>query len=294
MRVALFLVLFTIRCAAQAIAPDAANLPPHQLLALMEIVCPGQLKDEQTCKVCPKESGFPQDTQGWQVAAITFGHFTSATAQQALMSIVGCEPHVAGFGGSFLLVSGGSGFRKLWYRPGYIATDCKKVPATDGRDLLICEGDDMHQGIEEEFVYLLDLNWNNSDAQWPEQLFFLVTDSLDSCVQADGLSWTGHIEHVLFSDDGNPMKRSITVQAREGKAPIPDKIMEEQCLFNSKGGADLYKPVIATILLTYHFLYDGTKVTPAGSNPPMDGMEAIIPLTSFFVPQPGHPVKARR
>jgi hypothetical protein len=81
---------------AQSVLSDAAKLSPPELPQFMEIVCPGQVKDAQTCGICPAEAGFPNDKQGWQVAAITMGHFTAPGQKEALMSTVRCESHAAG------------------------------------------------------------------------------------------------------------------------------------------------------------------------------------------------------
>jgi hypothetical protein len=102
---------------------DVAKLSPPELAQFMKSVCPGHAKDTQTCTVCPAESDFPNDGQGWQLRAITFGHFTAPGEKQALISTIGCNSHASGFGGSFLLHNDGHGYQKVWYRPGYIASN---------------------------------------------------------------------------------------------------------------------------------------------------------------------------
>ena len=278
---------------AQFLPSDAAKLSAPALAQFMEIVCAGHVKDAQTCGVCPAESDFPNDKQGWQLAAITFGHFTAPGAKEALMSTMGCDSHAAGLGGSFLLRDDGHGYRKAWYQAGYIASDCKKLRASDGRDVLICGSSDMHFGVGEEFLYLLDLDRTDPNTLRPNQLFFNVPDSLAGCVAMnDGYAVTGYIESVRFSALIDSEGIDITVEASAGKAVLPKKILDD-CNLNSKPGAEGYKPVIATKPLTFRFVFDGRNVRPAPGNPGSNGIQPIVPVTSYFVPQPGHPVKVR-
>jgi hypothetical protein len=129
----------------------------------------------------------------------------------------------------------------------------------------------MHQGVADEFLYSLDLNWRDPVTHWPDQIFFTVLDSLGSCAaMKDDYAMTGYIE--LFDP----------VRLGEGR---------HSC---EKPGADEYKPVIATKPLTFRFVFDGSNVHPAPENPGSNGAEPIVPVTSYFVPEAGHPVKLRR
>ncbi|MDQ2833548.1 MAG: hypothetical protein M3Y50_07335 [Acidobacteriota bacterium] len=278
----------------QSIPSDAAKLSTPELTRFMKIVCPGHAKDAQTCTVCPADSDFPNDEQGWQLSAITFGHFTAPGEKEAIVTTIGCNSHASSLGGSFLLREVGHGYQKVWYRPGYIASDCKKLKATDGRDVLVCESSDMHQGVADEFLYLLDLNWHDPQAGWPNRIFFTVLDSLGSCVAMnDGYAMTGHIKAVSFLPHSDAEKVGLLVKARGGRALLPQKILDD-CNLNSKPGADEYKPVIATKPLTFQFVFDGSKVLPAPGNPGFNGTEPIMPVSSYFVPEANHPVKLRR
>jgi hypothetical protein len=152
----------------------------------------------------------------------------------------------------------------------------------------------MHQGVADEFLYSLDLNWRDPVTHWPYQIFFTVLDSLGSCAaMKDDYAMTGYIETVSFSTQSGSEKAGILVKARAGKARLPQKILDD-CNLNSKPGADEYKPVIATKPLTFRFVFDGSNVHPAPENPGSNGAEPIVPVTSYFVPEAGHPVKLRR
>ncbi len=111
---------------------DAAKLSSRELAPLMNVVCPDHLKNAQTCGVCPAQSEFPNNDQGWQVAAVTFGEFTAPKKKEAVISTIGCHSHASGLGGSFLLRDNGQGYGEVWNRPGYIANACKKRRVIEG------------------------------------------------------------------------------------------------------------------------------------------------------------------
>ncbi len=94
----------------------------------------------------------------------------------------------------------------------------------------------MHQGVGDEFLYLLDLNWRDPETDSPDRLFFLVNDSLDSCgVVENGYSIAGYSESVRFSTGPGSGTVSIVVKARAGKARLPQRVLDA-CNLDSKPG----------------------------------------------------------
>src|SRR5690348_10904963 len=86
----------------------SADFNTVDIQPLLEAACPGKTyrrnkrgRQEVGCKVCPAGSGI-RDVPGQSLEAVTFGHFTSASSEDALLSTMGCEPHSYYFGGSFL------------------------------------------------------------------------------------------------------------------------------------------------------------------------------------------------
>jgi hypothetical protein len=220
---------------------------------------------------------------------------------EALLTTTGaCEGHVSHFSGSFLLSKQGTRLHRVWYRPGYFATDCKKLRAKDGRDVLICQASDAHQGVAGEFLYLIDVVRN--DPITPGKMFFNLTDTLNTCTKmpntdfqyvTGGFTYAGYIENVAFSPAGANGSVDIVVHARAGKAKLPDDVLDK-CTLNSNGIDENYKPVIVTRPLTFRFTYDGRTIAPAPDNPAAGTEEDIVPTTSYYVPQPGQPVNTRR
>jgi hypothetical protein len=258
-----------------SIPSDAAKVPPAQVQGFLEMICPGHAS-ATGCLVCPEETPF-SGSPSWDLQTITFGHFLRPTSEDALVFGTGCEPHVNGFSGAYLFTKERSSWRRVWYRAGENASDCKKLTGSDGRDLLVCEGADMHQGVGDWFLYLLDAGQDPSKVEDNIVGFFGLDDSLGGCTQLpDGTVLTGAIEAVSFSPAKPSRAVRISVTARLGKAAIPAKIMSDCDQSNGK-----IRPTIATVLRRYEFLFNGQKIVPDAKNPPTDHGEAIAPLTSY-------------
>jgi hypothetical protein len=259
-----------------AIPSDAAKVPPAQAQGFLEMICPGHAS-ATGCSVCPAGTPF-SGAPSWDLQAIIFGHFLKPASEDALVSGMGCEPHTNGFNGAYLFTREGSSWRKVWYAAAENASDCKKLTGSDGRDLLVCEGADMHQGVGDWFLYLLDAGQDPSQRKDDTlDIFFGLDDSLGGCTQLpDGTVVSGAIESVSFSPAKASHAMRITVTARLGKAAIPAKIMSDCDQSNGK-----ILPTIATVRRRYEFLFNGRKVVPDAKNPPTDRAWAVAPLTSY-------------
>jgi hypothetical protein len=271
----LFVAAFCYGDQWNSIPSDAAKVPPQEAQRFLEIICPGHAS-ATGCTVCPPET--PLSAQTWQLRAVTFGRFLAATSEDALVSGFGCEPHSNLMSGAYLFTKEGPSWRKVWYSPGENAANCKKLYGSDGRDLLVCEASDMHQGVADSFLYLLDPGQDpGSRKDNSLDIFFDVTDSLGSCVMLpDDTTLSGKIESVSFTAASAPHAMRITVIARLGKAAVPTEILYACNQSNFKR-----RPIIATTLRRYQFLFDGKKVVPGHRNPPMHFAAADAPNTSY-------------
>ncbi len=209
-----------------AIPSDAAKVSAAEAQQFLEMICPGHAS-ATGCSVCPPETPF--SAQSWNLETITFGHYLGPASEDAFVSGFGCEPHSNGMSGAYLFTKEGSSWRKVWYGAGENASDCKKLTGSDGRDLLVCEGADMHQGVGDWFLYLLDAGQDPSKREDNTlDIFFGVDDSLGGCTQLpDGAVVSGAIESVSFSPAKAPHAVRISVTARLGKAAIPAKILSD-------------------------------------------------------------------
>ena len=276
-----FLVLLlAIPLAAQShpapIPSDAALTTPSERLALLRPVC-GAHANENGCDACPPGTDFPNEqllTRG-----VVYGHLLGAHSEDAAVGFFGCESHVTGLGGTFLLSKSDSAWKRVSLRPTAIVDDCKKLPAPDGHDVLICYGADGHQGVTNAFLYLVDF----ASGPNPDQgfdIFFGVTDSAEGCMLIPGVGLvSATIERVSFGPQGR-----IAVQARLGRiTPAQFQPIAAQC---PTGGVTPH-PLglrLATVLKTYTFSFDGAHVTPIPGNPPTLAHDAVAPVTRALLP----------
>jgi hypothetical protein len=256
------------------IPSDAAHMSPDEARSFLHMICPG---DETTagCSVCPPE--MPPSAQTWELRTVTFGHFLAPKSEDALVSGFGCEPHVNLMSGSYLFTKQRASRRKVWYSAGEDADDCKKLPGSDGRDRLVCEGSDMHQGVADWFLYTMDPGQDpQKQENGPLEVFFDVNDTLGSCqTLPEGAMTSSRIESVSFVPVPTHHATRIIVLARLGKAVVPEDAMAS-CQPGSKNRLD-----IATVPRRYRFVFDGRKVTPTPGNPPTEYNVAVAPATSW-------------
>jgi len=273
---AAFLSVVCYAAASDLIPSDAAKISPRQARPFVDAICPENAV-AKGCSVCPVETGFAGNP-AWNVKTITFGHFLAASSQDALVSGSGCEDHADGLRGAYLFTKDRSSWWKLWYSPGENADDCKKVAAPDGRDLLVCAASDMHQGVGDSFLYLLDPGQDPSTRENNTlDIFFGLDDSLGSCVKLpDGNTVKGEIESVSFGPAPASHGLRITVVAQLGKAIIPDAVLSDCDQSNNTR-----LPSIATASLRYNFILNGRKIVPEAGNPPTEYGFAVAPTTGY-------------
>ena len=147
-----------------------------------------------TCPVCPQNSDFaanPAEFGGWTYSGILFGHFTSATADEALLNAQGCESHANNLGGDFLLRKQAGTWTPVRYLSGAVINEkCLRLPWPAGpnpsasRDALVCEHDDMHSGEQEFSVLLLTVAPTEpaEGATVEDAGLLFVTDTTELCM----------------------------------------------------------------------------------------------------------------
>lgn len=253
------------------IASDAAHTEPAGRAALLEAVC-GAQANENGCNACPSGTDFPNERLN--VRGVVYGHFLSPVSNDAAIGFSGCESHASGLGGALLLSRQNGAWKLESIRPAAIVEDCKKLAARDGHDVLICFGQDTHQGVADSFLYLLDFT-HRSKAEDGLAIFFMTLDSVGACAivsePQEGLV-AGTIERVSFAPAGR-----IIVETSGGSITSAEfEPIRKHCL----AGEPTPNPLglrLAMTPRTYTFFFNGTSVTPAPGNPPMLGVEAIAP-----------------
>lgn len=96
------------------------------------------------CSVCPSYTDFHGNRESFDLQEMYPGHFSTTSTEQLLLVMMGCEPHVSGFGGSILLTRDGTVWKKSAYFKGEKPTKCFSFKARDGLDRLVCLAGDQH------------------------------------------------------------------------------------------------------------------------------------------------------
>ena len=224
-------------------AESATHFTFAEQLALARAACgTGQVtvgsKKEILCSVCPSGSdfqetaGMPGSGTGWTLDGALPGSFTAKGADEALLHATGCESHANSFGGNFLMRRTGDDWSTIRYASGGTANDkCQKLPWPTGREALVCESTDMHQGVASDAVQLLLFD-EKAPAQPDtfENTFFLgVTDESANCGFEAGTHAKPHTMQLAKIDsfdvlpeapDGN---RNVAVNATINRVPSPMK-----------------------------------------------------------------------
>jgi hypothetical protein len=273
---AVFLSVLCYAATSDLIPSDAAEISPEDARPFVDAICP-ETAVAKGCSVCPDETGFA-GSLAWNIRTITFGNFLGANSQDALVSGSGCEDHADGMRGAYLFTKDRSSWWKLWYNPGENADDCKRITASDARDLLVCQASDSHQGVADSFLYLLDASQDPSTRENDTlDVFFGLDDSLGSCVKLpDGNTVKGEIESVSFAPASSAHAMRIIVTARLGKAVIPDEVLSACDQSNNTR-----QPTVATVSLRYEFVVKGRKIVPEPGNPPTEYGFAVAPTTGY-------------
>jgi len=187
--------------AARAQLPDADLIFPvdSRVAAqagganLLEVICPGNVTTgaEIECRTgCPAYTGFG-DSKGsltWSLTTVTLGHFLSPTSDDAALSMLGCEPHAANYGGTILLTRRAQGWSMLWYKAGINTSFCHKVPLAGGREILVCFGMYGAQGNDSNDLDVEDLR-APAAVMAEGQSFFSTSDNTGTCgLNADDMN----------------------------------------------------------------------------------------------------------
>lgn len=139
------------------------------------------------CSTCPPESDFAGASDGWNNGGVLTGSFTAPGMDEALMRASGCESHANNMGGDFLFRRDGSKWKLVRYAKSAIADDkCLKAMWGEGRDAVICQTGDMHQGFASSGVQLMTFDTMSPSAPRDKDIYrkvnFVVTeDSSGNC-----------------------------------------------------------------------------------------------------------------
>jgi hypothetical protein len=205
------------------IVPGAAA-SDAEIERAVALICPPRDtirgKDGQIsgCRTCPKGTDFSGtgDRSQWELRSGTmWGHFTSASAENLLVSGFNCDSHANNFGGSYLFTQKTGKLRILKYEPALFAADCHAFPFSDGRDFLVCKRGWYGQGEGTGTVVVtsFDAAGESNDTN-----LFTVTDTTGTCAEGSSNSvQSSEIKDIKFSKKETGELTGMTVTATLGK-----------------------------------------------------------------------------
>lgn len=117
--------------------------------------------DKVSCKTCPSFTTFSGEPGG-VLTSVVYGSFTASNSREALVDVMGCEPHVSSWGGSALLRRSQSGWSFVRYEKGLRSSRCLKFLEQNGRNSLVCEGSWMGQGYLSQWLEVFKISSTQS------------------------------------------------------------------------------------------------------------------------------------
>jgi hypothetical protein len=169
------------------------------------------------CKTCPKGTEmFGTGVRSeWELRSGTmWGHFTSATADNLLVTGFGCDSHSNNFGGSYVFTRKAGKLRILKYDPALFVEDCHVFPFSDGRDFLVCKSGWFGQGEGTGYIYLATFEATGEDKQ---ARLFMVKDTTGECgSNSNVVVQSSDINDIKFATKENGELTGMTVTATLG------------------------------------------------------------------------------
>ncbi|MEP7361920.1 MAG: hypothetical protein ABI972_01585 [Acidobacteriota bacterium] len=152
----------------------------------------------------------------WEADGILFGHFLSPTSEDVAINCFACESHPSLWGGTLLLTKKSGEWEPVWYKPGIITRNCRRVPLVTGRQILFCEETDGGMGHSVHGLYVVDF----VKPKFAWRSVVLMADSYDDHML--GGVQTQHIDRVSFDDAARGGLR-VRIYVRHGRIKLrPD------------------------------------------------------------------------
>ena len=115
----------------------------------------------------------------WELRSGTmWGHFTSPTAENLVVTGYGCDSHAHNFGGSYVFSRRAGRLRLLKYDPALFMDQCHAFAYPDGRDFLVCKGGWFGMGQGSEFVFVASFDAAGADK---DTTLITMTDTTGTC-----------------------------------------------------------------------------------------------------------------
>ena len=220
-------------------APATPPTPPaeaREAAALLQNVCQLVALPKPTpgvpsfgCACCaPFDGCKPSDAPVVAEQAVYFptqivsGAFTSAGAEQRALPMTGCEPHSDNYGGMVLLERSTEGFALHRYVSGLSADQCWPVRRDDGRDLLLCERGDAHQGTAQQQLFVWDFAGSDAQLLGSDPLVSVSDSEMSGCWSERGITVSStEMRAPRLSKRAGQTELTVELDVREGKVTAP-------------------------------------------------------------------------
>ena len=183
------------------------------------------------------EDGAASDDGVFDLVDVTYGAFSTPTAQEALAKMSGCESHGEEWGGAVLLKRVGNGWDKLGYFPGLVfeMDDCLNFRTKKGAVVLVCKVVHSNGGMYESIVSI-----RFSDVGLIKDVVLRGIDSNMGDVDPCTRMVTSESVGIQKAPDSPESAFVVSINA-EKSTPIPGKACDwssrdELPLVNSKRG----------------------------------------------------------
>lgn len=215
--------------ATAGITPGAAA-SDADIESAVPLFCPPKqiLRDKNGkisgCKTCPKGTEmFGTGVRSeWELrSGAMWGHFTSPTAENLLVTGFGCDSHASNFGGSYIFTRKAGKLRILKYDPALFVDECHTFPFADGRDFFVCKSGWFGQGEGTGYIYLATFDATGEDKQIR---LFMVKDTTEECGSgSSGNAQSSDIKDIKFATNQNGELTGMTVTATLGNIRCSEK-----------------------------------------------------------------------
>ncbi len=153
-----FLFFFVVACtfpasSASALEGTSTRISAKDRNGIVSAVCQGRVTNISACRRCPSFAGEQDGFDGIKVTDFHLGAFTVKGANEAYVSLNGCDGNPANFGGGVLLRKAGLNWKVTRYDSGLQPSRCLKFTYETGTVLLVCNSFAMGQGYLEDSVY---------------------------------------------------------------------------------------------------------------------------------------------
>lgn len=143
------------------IQSEVIKLQQADAQAVLSEFCEGKVnqvpKIGLECSTRPLGPAFADlGDQTFHPEAIIYGHFLSATSEDAAVSGWNMEAHPALWRGTLMLTRKAGKWTPLWYKSSVITRACRKISMPAGREILLCEEEDGGMGWQYHYLYAVD------------------------------------------------------------------------------------------------------------------------------------------